>query len=323
MIKNNSKIKFSFFIFTIAILIGSIFTVTFRDISEVDIFYIQFNSNNKDLQSNFIQNNLSHHLVFYDTISVSSEKDTLESTVLHQNQYNVVLNLHDEISLQSSSSPDDILLFTEPKNIFAQLDRIFERKITDSITTKKITPLDSLLITNSVDESFEFTSKLAPDIQIFDNQIISQAKIFSDDDTLINNFEFHDHVSNVSWQIPEIHTNYVILLFPLVLTIFLNSEQIKINKQITKKSLSLVFVFILFSASVTTPISISSSYYGMAFAESIDTLPIDTLPIDTLPIDTLPIDTLLVIDTNSTSVIDTNSTSVIDTNSTSVIDTNS
>ena len=72
MIKKTSKIKFVFFIFTIIMLTGSIFTVTLRDTSEINSFNLKFNLSEENSQDFAITSYLNHHLFLHDEVSVFS-----------------------------------------------------------------------------------------------------------------------------------------------------------------------------------------------------------------------------------------------------------
>ncbi|MEK6528694.1 MAG: hypothetical protein AABZ36_07435, partial [Nitrospirota bacterium] len=267
MNKKTFNLKFAFFIFTIMIFAGSIFTVSYQDNSKIKSYNILFNVNDSYQSYDTVPNHLNHKVKLYDTVSISSEKDTLSNNNIQTAEYERTLVLNDQIIVESSESSNDVILFAESKNIMAQLDRIFERKKIE-IHSIKIVQLDILSISEPVNDLFDYLSKQSIDLLLFGDTIYQSEKISSTNHDAATYLLVQQQNTNVLWQDSKIQSNYIILLIPLVATVLINSEHSKFNKQTAKKSLSCVFIIILLSTAVSTPISISSSYYGMAFAET-------------------------------------------------------
>lgn len=153
--------------------------------------------------------------------------------------YRVILHLSDVVNI-NSSSPNDVLLFSEPKNIIAQLERILQKNKIEINHLENNVLLDSLLNTESNNDLFEYLSKQSIEISLFNNFIQQTEQIFPTPNPQIH-FSDSQSITNISWQDPEITSNYIILSLPLVLTILINSENLRINKQAVRKSLSSVF----------------------------------------------------------------------------------
>jgi len=191
------------------------------------------------------------------------------------NHFNV--SLQEKIAVFNESAREEIVLIKHDSDKKALLERIFDRQ--SKIKTNELKLL----------EKFSSSTLAYHEIDTTDDQSINQYDLSFDglffelDDLILNiNTEFlisnyfpDDQIIssqiNVDFLIDQIfdpeNPILLILLIPFAgfILIRYDNEQIKFYR--LKQFFTLIFVVLLVSSAVITPMSISSSYWGYAFAD--------------------------------------------------------
>jgi len=209
--------------------------------------------------------NNHYEISFSESLSISTDDETLEQSPITQNhQPQIVthkkISFSEKISMNLNVIGDDVINFVkEQLDRKTILERIFEKTKPIRINSnldKQVISLDyvnddseinfNYLDLNSMQNFLEITNQ---EQQILWNSLLS--------------FENNDEHSIFSTETPII----LVLALPVIGYILLRSEKEKIEFYEIRK-LSSIFILIVMSSTILlTPLTVSSSYWGMAYAE--------------------------------------------------------
>ncbi|MEX2059685.1 MAG: hypothetical protein WD966_01300, partial [Nitrosopumilaceae archaeon] len=202
-------------------------------------------------------------MIFEEELHLSSDLFQQETTVVLVKQFS------DRKGIMERILPNDRIRNQEKSSNKNYLDTNLQLIFSDyNLQTNKQEPFGNLLFNsiindnfnNHISNSFDTFSK---DIFIHDFQI----QQFLDSINVIPDLELSDSLFN---QIDSKEPTGIIILVLISGLIFIQNENNHIKFNNFRKFFSYIFIILLVSSGIITPISISSSYWGTAFGEEMN-----------------------------------------------------
>ncbi|MGY5146837.1 MAG: LamG-like jellyroll fold domain-containing protein [Candidatus Nitrosopumilus sp. bin_7KS] len=282
--------------FVIAMILISVVSVTTPQ------FSILMYSDNTNIQSSSTLQN--DYVEIHDTVLLQKNHNVIP--VLNSENYDPS---HDTITI----SDHVILTKTIPvsNTIFAPLaimGRIFEQPTI-------INNFDSSYDISLFQDVFQYQSVLAPNFNLI--SILSSSEFFQPD-------FLSDYASQQSQDLMWSDNVLIIFIIPLVGYVFLRVDGSQFKLYNYKKAVCYSFVVLLLSSAIITPFSISTNYWGQAFAEesSID-VPVNATTIAPVNSTTIaPVNATTIAPVNATTIAPVNATTIAPVNATTIAPVN-
>jgi len=274
-------------------------------------------------QNDLIQKPKHNFIILTEFVSIDIDDKKKNSEL--QNVQHTVVDLNEKVSVSDISVDDSVIIMIkgndERKTI---MERIFDRaKLNRIVFDSSIHSIEDDITLSSLTNEYQQEQSYS-NLELEIDQSLSTSLI--DFSISENNFDtLYESVDEINDQL-IVTTNslssvnnplFMLLVLPLAGFILVRTENEKLNFNDLKRVFCFVFITILISSAVITPLSISSAYWGVAYAEefSIDNqTSSDVIPIDTINSEsTEPVEPV-----NATSVEPVNATSVEPVNATSV-----
>src|SRR3989338_5139100 len=291
-------------------------------------------------------NDIFHTLRLSDSINILNN-DQLNDQTLNFNPVKIqkIISLKENIYITSNNSGSNyVLTIKENSDQLAVLERIKnynKSKSNDKIELLELMNNEFLYILDSAKSLVDFNYfAYAESFESNTTYFEESNDFFFDYDSLISFFDFNNQ-SITTDQIQfnnylQSINNYVLLLLvPLSGFVLILNENSKLQFYNFRRFFSFIAIFILLSSVIITPLSISSSYWGIAYAEefknsdNIDSIKsLNNTNPETLQVDSGNVTLPIVLSTNSTSTLNNATTTdsfslsdtiVLSTNSTSTL----
>jgi hypothetical protein len=191
---------------------------------------------------------------------------------VNSKHYNV--SLYDKLSVTSDSQDQNFVLIKHDFDRKAIMERIIDRQSKFRIEELKLLQISLPLTLSYLEQNIFDDNLINIDLNLLSNQfnfeLVSLVQnTFETEKTIPNSIKFdQNNIEFISEQIFDIDNPiFLIILIPFAgfVLIRYDNEQIKFYQ--IKQFFTFTFVIILVSSAAITPMSISSSYWGYAYAE--------------------------------------------------------
>jgi len=219
--------------------------------------------------------NIQHNVInLIENISINSA-DEKKNSVLQNNQHNVV-DLVEKVSVLDIPVDDSVIILIKGNDERQTLmERIFDRSKFNRIIldSTKYSVEDDLSLDSLSDKPQSETSnndlvlKIEQGLPIF---LIDFSITEKQLDTLYESVdEVTDQIIITTTWLFDLSSPMFMLVLPLAGFVLIRIENVKLSFNSVKRFFCYVFISILISSAVITPMSISSAYWGYAFAEEL------------------------------------------------------
>ncbi|MCH7647742.1 MAG: hypothetical protein IIA83_03955, partial [Thaumarchaeota archaeon] len=269
----NFKILSLFLIFIIAtspamFVDGKVFSIDLE--KQQTIFENKIIIEQKDLT----QKPKHNFITLHESVSIHTADEKKNSEL--QNVQHAVVDLHEKVSVSDISIDDAVIIMIKGNDDRkTMMERIFDRSKYNRIVfdTTMYSVEDDLTLDSLADKPQSETSNNDLELQI--EQRLPTFLIdfsFSEKqlDALYENVdEVADQIIITTTSLFDVNSPMFLLVLPLAGLVLIRIENDKLDFNSLKRVFCFVFVTILISSAVITPLSISSAYWGVAYAEEL------------------------------------------------------
>ncbi len=245
--------------------------------------------NKKIIEQNDLTQKPKHNFItLHESVSIHTADEKKNSEL--QNVQHVVVDLHEIISVSDVTAGDTIIVMIKGNDDRkTMMERIFDRsKLNNVVLNSNMYSVeDGLTLDSLADKPQSETSYNDLELQIEQSLPIFLIDFSVSEKQLDALYESVDELADqliiTTTSLFDVNSPIFLLMLPLAGFVLIRIENDKLDFNSLKRVFCFVFVTILISSTVIIPLSISSAYWGIAYAEeltNVQPIPKDESTID-------------------------------------------